>query len=96
MTCWQLLQQLLVAWMMREPLMAVMSHAAGMIQIEPVWNPWYLAQQRQQLASLELSNLIVLRLMLPASRWELGCMGEGVWIRVRVRVGNDVYGQGQP
>ncbi len=69
MTCWQqLLKQLLVAWMMREPLVAVMSQAAGMSQTEPVWHVWYLAQQRRQLASSELSDLTVLRLMLPASQ----------------------------
>ena len=61
--------------MMRESLVAVMSQAAGMIQTEPVWNPWCLAQQLQQLVSLELSTLTVKRLMLPASQQGSGCMG---------------------
>ena len=46
--------------MMREPSVAVMGQAAGMSQTESVWNPWYLAQQLRQLASLELSDLTVL------------------------------------
>lgn len=57
--------------------MAVMSQAAGKIQTEPEWNPWCLTQQLRQLASLELSDLTVLQLMLPASDG-----GKGIWVKV--------------